>query len=297
MLASARSKSTKRESDARRQLLSGKWLDLRNTLQRLPRNPAPDAVHDTRVAIRSLRALLRTLRDEVNPPAYAQLRFDLTNLGREFAAIRSADMYGRKLDALLATPAHENSKDYASLQSLLLRRAAAARQSLAQRVLEARWRQRLLRIDATMGDNELLLKPAQPANDEYRAMLVASIEASLRALRKRKTSIARLHKQRIRIKSTRYVCEALARQIDTRRLQKCLRKTQNVLGDIHDYDALLHWIQRASVPTPLGKRLVKKLRRQVAQLIGEFQEIRPALLKCLRSTAVALRNHDLDVAE
>ncbi len=294
MPATARSKSGRRETDARRQLLGEKWLELRDRLQSLPASPELLAVHDVRVAVRSLRALLRSLRDETNPVVYAQLRFDLTNLGREFAAVRTADVHRKTLDALLTNPSDVASKDLANLKALLVRTAAAARRSLALRVLEAEWQQRLSCIDATIGGNEWLLKPIRSANDEYHAMLVVSIEASLRALRKSETGIAQLHQQRIRIKNTRYVCEALASQIDSRRMRQHLSKAQNILGDIHDLDALLHWIRRAPLPKPLARRVITQLRQRYVQRLEKYRSVRHALLKCLRGAVKRLRENDLD---
>jgi CHAD domain-containing protein len=288
MPGTARQKA-KSHADARRRLLADMRSDLQKATQAVMLEPTAVAVHDVRVAARRLRAMLRSLRSEANPGAYAQLRFDLTNLGREFADVRTADMHVATVDGLLNDSTRTHAKDRTHLKALLERMATSARRSLAQRMLDPAWQHRLARIGETLESDDLLLKPMHPVKEEYGAMLVASIDESLDELSKRKTSIQALHKQRIRIKSTRYVCETLSDLLgsDTRRLQGRLNKAQDLLGEIHDLHALDHWLSTTSIPTPLAEPLAKLSSKRQTQLLKKFPGNQQELRKCLQRTLKA----------
>lgn len=267
------------------------WFELQKELQQLPNEQSSAAIHDVRVAARRLRALLRSLRSEANPSAYAQLRFDLTNLGREFADVRSADIYERLTENFLADCPDANLKDRASLEGLLGRITTSTRKSLAWRMQEDYWEQRSLRIDRSVRDDGLLLRSVRPVNGEYLSILRDSIAQSVHALRKRKCAVQTLHKQRIRIKSTRYVCEALAPLLglDVRRAAASLSKAQDLLGELHDSSALIAWLESAPVPQPLLKQLAAAAHSNATANRKRFLRSRPELRKRLRKLAKSLR--------
>jgi CHAD domain-containing protein len=206
--------------------------------------------------------------------------------------VRAADMRVTMVEALLAKRPHTALKDRTTLNALLVRMADSERRAWAQRIPEPAWQQRLLRITAAIASDGLLLKPRRDGGEECRLMLAASIKESRRALRKNKSDIAGLHKLRIRIKSTRYVCEILSPLAagDTQRLQCCLQKLQDILGDIHDLYALSKWIRTASIPTPLAKPLVKQCGKRQAKLYKKYRRTQSAVCNCLRRTETALRS-------
>jgi CHAD domain-containing protein len=281
--------SNTRTTDARLALLRELHTELNTELQHAEHDFDAIAVHDVRVAARKLRVVLRALRDEANPALYAQLKFDLTNLSREFAQVRNADVQLQLAATLLQNNLRVNEKDRRSLVVLLERRVTSARRALARHTQSARWQQCRSRIAKLIGDDELLLLPVRPANKELTEMLIASIDRAL-ATDKRSNSVPALHKTRIRIKSTRYMCEALAAplKLDARKTIGVLCKAQETLGELHDRCVLIDCMKSAPIPAPLLKQLVQAADNDVQAYRKHYRRMRPELCKRLHKLAKTL---------
>ena len=81
-------------------------LDLAIELLSTARNGGPDedAVHETRKALKRLRALVRLLEPELGAQAFARENAALRDAGRRLAGARDAEVMVGTLDALIAAP-------------------------------------------------------------------------------------------------------------------------------------------------------------------------------------------------
>jgi CHAD domain-containing protein len=272
------------ESDTRLTILRDSWSALQNTLPPLTQEVDTDRIHDARVAARRLRALLRSMRPEVNPLAYAQLKFDLTNLGRDLANARTVDVRGRLIESLLAIHPQPNLHDHRGLRKLLERMVETTRKRLVRRVNDNVWQSRITRLRETAAGDELLLHAIREPEDDIRTMLADSIDAASRALRRRKTNLRSLHQQRIRIKCARYVSEALLPRLGSkgRGALSELREAQDILGEIRDLAELVAWLRNFAVPTPLHELLIQRATKLYDKRVKRYVRATPSIKKTLR---------------
>jgi CHAD domain-containing protein len=178
----------------------------------------PEGVHDLRVAVRRLRAILRALDGSVEPAWAERVRPELEQLGSAFGPLRDLDVFTAHLRDEAATLEDEDQVALAGVFRELADDHAAAR-TVA-----------LAKLDAALPTiDESLAAPAF-ADDEIELDGVARKE--VRRLRKsmRDESDEALHRDRIRAKRVRYVAEALGEQ----RVAKRAKALQDAAGEHQD---------------------------------------------------------------
>ena len=201
-----------------------------------------DAVHDMRVAVRRLRAVLRTARPMLERAWSDSLRHELDLFGQLLGAVRDLDV----LIEHLADEAKELGAGRHRHRGAARAAAIGARSSARTRLREALDDQRyfllLDRLEAaarSLPATRADLTVEQLARQEFK---------KLRALEKRtsRTDDRQLHKLRIQSKRARYAAELAqsSRGAPAARFVKDSTKLQDVLGEHQDAVVALDRLRR-----------------------------------------------------
>jgi CHAD domain-containing protein len=181
----------------------------------------PEEVHQLRVAIRRLRALLRAARPLITDERAEQLRAELRELGRELGPARDADVFA----AYLREEAESMDGDAPALD-LLIARVEVERQSAYAAARAA--------IDAP-GHLLLLEKlsdfvaSAEIAEGSLDSVVDRELDRFRKAAKEVDSDEA-LHGARIRAKRVRYAAEAAGKK----KLVDRMKKLQDAAGEHQD---------------------------------------------------------------
>jgi CHAD domain-containing protein len=219
----------------------------------------PDGVHDMRVAIRRLRATLRTFRSMLDRSRTEPLRAELQWLGGLLGAVRDGDVMRRRLDKALAAEPPDTivGPVTARIHERLGTSTGAARDALAAGMTSPRYAHVLDELDAmvegklTDTTDKRLIRAARKAARRADVRL----DVALR-LPERPTGVAlpssapqsrdvAFHDARKAYKRARYAAEALAPAAgkSARRLATRLRVLQDILGDHQDSVVAAHLLR------------------------------------------------------
>jgi CHAD domain-containing protein len=196
--------------------------------------PDADAVHETRKALKRLRALVALLADDLGKQAFARESATLRDVGRCLAGARDAEVMLATLDALVERHPHELSRRDGVRR--LRARLAAER--------ERRQRQTLgdpATLARAVGDLRAFRERARAWNlsrrrgielveDDLQRMYRQGRRRRRRAARTRGRDMHAMHQWRKRVKDLRYAAEMLDRPGLARRADD-LGET---LGEDHD---------------------------------------------------------------
>jgi CHAD domain len=172
------------------------------------------AVHETRKALKRLRALIVLVRDEIGREAYERERVLLRDAGRRLAGARDAEVRLATLDALIA--GHAGKLAHRSGVAHLRAQLAAERDEAAGAALSAQTRTQLLlalrQMHARVGAWQLArgggISAVEPALRRIYRRGRRRLPSSAGGGRKR---TAALHEWRKRVKDLRYAAEILDR--------------------------------------------------------------------------------------
>jgi CHAD domain-containing protein len=228
--------------------------------------PEEQAIHDTRKALKRLRALLRLLRSELGAQQFAQEYGILRDAARRLAGARDAQVMLSTLDVLFTRHPRKLARRRALIglrELLVAERAAAAQRALGDGLTRAEV------LDELRGLRERVKRWSLPERPS-----IAVVESDLQRLygqgrqrhkraAKGKDGTRALHEWRKRVKDLRYAAEMLglplARRADT---------LGELLGEEHDL-ALLAALLPAPGYAPFedkrGKQARKALRKQIAR--------------------------------
>jgi CHAD domain-containing protein len=193
----------------------------------------PDALHDMRVAVRRLRAVLRAARSLLDEQAVDQLRGELKWLGEALGRVRDDDVLTERVRQQAATLPPRERRRLDELLQLLTGDSDRSRQLMLEALRDPRYEALLDRLDKaaeslTVSGNGKALE--RIAREQYRKLAKA-----VRRLGHSPTD-DELHKVRINVKRARYATE-LATATPTRkrkRLIEALKHLQDDLGAHHD---------------------------------------------------------------
>lgn len=201
----------------------------------------PEPVHQMRVALRRLRAILRLFRPATGAPLLLRLEAELKTLAGRLGAARDWDVFLAGIGAEVALAVGEDAR-----LAALLRAARAAREAAYAALREALSEPefRLLALDlAEVAAHPAAWRPAAPAPDtELAGFAAALLERRWHKLRKQGKEMARLdlaafHALRIEAKRLRYAAELFAPLWPgkgTRRFLKHLARLQDAMGLAND---------------------------------------------------------------
>jgi CHAD domain-containing protein len=219
-------------------------------MTRTARNPGPANVHDLRIDVRRMRAVLRSLASEINPRLATELNFDLKNVTRETGPLRDADV-GRALLLPRIRDSLQLPADVKRDCAVALEQARVdARRALRLRMRDPGWDQRLGRIRASAKDPELLASLTQPLAELVRGTVGGQVVDLRRRMRRRRLGADRLHRLRMRIRDGRYTAEALLPLLSRRTapLAGSLHELQDALGSAHDLIEARRLLAQGTLP-------------------------------------------------
>ena len=250
----------------------------------------PEHLHEMRVAVRRLRAILRASRDLFDARWVERLRSELDWLGGRLGLVRDLDI----LDAYLRPRLGglEGAEHRAGQR--VLRRLAADRTRARAGLNEALDSPRYPRILEQL--ETFLTRPPASASDVSLPDVAATEWKRLRkAVQKLpgRPSPDELHAVRIKVKRARFAAE-LARAAAGERGKRFIhqaKKLQDILGDLQDavvIEQYLHdAIDRTEPAQALGRDLVKRQRKRRKKARAAFFEEWPKLKRRGREAWIA----------
>ena len=226
-----------------------------------------EAIHETRKALKRLRALVRLLREELGEQQYQREHAILRDAARRLTGARDAEVMVTTLDALLRRHPRKlgRRRPLIELRKLLVaERAAAEHKTLGDRAMRG---EVLRELSGLRERAKRWSLPERPG--------IALVELDLRRIyrdgRKRKRRVARgrggahaTHAWRKRVKDLRYAAEILGQRPLARRADRLAE----LLGEEHDLVVLIGLLPpagRAPFKGKRGKRARKALLKRIAR--------------------------------
>jgi CHAD domain-containing protein len=250
----------------------------------------PEHLHEMRVAVRRLRAILRASRDLFDARWVERLRSELDWLGGRLGLVRDLDILDAYLRPRLA--ALEGAEHRAGQR--VLRRLSADRTRAQADLNAALDNPRYPRILEQL--ETFLSRPPALASDVSLPDVAATEWKRLRkAVQKLpgRPSADDLHAVRIKVKRARYAAE-LARAAAGERGKRFInqaKKLQDILGDLQDAVVIEQYLHDAIDHTEpaqaLGKDLVKRQRKRRKKARAAFFEEWPKLKRRGREAWIA----------
>jgi CHAD domain-containing protein len=228
---------------------------LTRSVERLMRNDGlvrlgddDEAIHQARVAVRTLRADLRTFVPMLDAEGSAALRRDLAPLADLLGATRDADVLTARVARRLVNFSAQDAKELQFLLTRLNDQRNVAVEQLATFMRSGDYFSLLNRL----GDVADLVVREPPAS-----ALVALAQAPWRRLTRDVDHLSKdpsdqaLHATRLRVKRARYAVEAVlpAAGKPFRSLAKSLAGLQDVLGEHQDAVVMGEFLRQAVVGT------------------------------------------------
>ena len=259
-------------------------------LDAMPAAQAGDtrSLHQARVATRRLREALPVLRASLNDAALIRVQRQVRKMTRALGPVRELDVSLAHLEEMAA-------RDLVSPRALGRVRQALARERLARRrdMLSAITPGKLERLRHRLG---------QVSSGPEAPQTVATLDEARRQVVKRARRLAaaveragglyladRLHVARVAAKKLRYALEIereLTRSRATARVTQ-LKRAQDVLGRMHDFEILIDWTRRVQADHAGSDRkltleldtLVRTLEAECRKDHAIYMRRRPSLLK------------------
>ncbi len=254
-------------------------LDLAIGAVEAARGGALDArtIHETRKALKRLRALLRLVRAEIGEPAYVREAAVLRDAGRTLAEARDAEVMLATLDGVIAR-GRRRLAGRGGVRRARVRLAADCERARAGALAEPHTRAAFLgslracraRVETwnlASADDSRTLEPG------LRRVYRQGRARHRRAIRRSGKDARRMHEWRKRVKDLRYMAEAIGPPGSHSRLARRADALGEVLGEDHDLAVLDDWIRaqrakggkRGRRATAIGRRSAKHLRREIAR--------------------------------
>jgi CHAD domain-containing protein len=250
----------------------------------------PEHLHEMRVAVRRLRAILRASRALFDPVWVDRLRGELDWLGGSLGLVRDLDVLYAYLRPRLN--ALEGAEDRAGQR--VLRRLSADRTRARAALNEALDGPRYPRILEQL-ETFLSRPPASEADVSLPDVAATEWKRLRKAVQKLpgRPSADELHAVRIKVKRARYAAE-LARAAAGERGKRFIhqaKKLQDILGDLQDAVVLEQYlhdaIDRTKPAQALGRDLVKRQRKRRKKARAAFFEEWPKLKRRGREAWIA----------
>ncbi len=212
----------------------------------------PDAIHDTRVALRKIRSNLRTFGRLLDPAWSSAVRGELAWYESVLGGVRDLDVTGARL--LGASERLDDRKALAAITALLATERAARLGDLQAGRASPRYTTTLAYLAQAATEPPLRDRAHQPA----RAALLPVLERPWRDLRdaaraaRRASAERSLHVMRIRAKQLRYAAE-LATPVLGGGASRCARAAaglQRHLGVQRDAVLATAWLEHAAGEAP-----------------------------------------------
>jgi CHAD domain-containing protein len=231
-----------------------------------------EAIHETRKALKRLRALVRLLREELGERQFRREHEILRDAARRLAGARDAEVMVDTLDALLRRHPRKlgRRRPLIELRKLLVaERAVAARQTLGDQTTRGEVLRELSGLRERAQRWELPKRPGIAIVENDLRRVYRQGRARMRLLARGKGGAHASHEWRKRVKDLRYTAEILR----LRSLAHRADELGEVLGEEHDLVVLAGLLPppgRAPFKGKRGKRarraLLKRIKRRRRQL-------------------------------
>ena len=241
----------------------------------------PEDVHQMRVAVRRLRAILRASRPLFDPRWVDGLRRELKRLGTVLGGVRDLDVLHAYLRPQLeALPAPERRAGRPYLLRPLDADRVRARTALRAALASPRYARLLARLEAALGH-----PPARPSVVPLPDIAAAEFKKLRKAVNKlpRQPSAEELHAVRIKVKRARYAAE-LVQPIIGRRAERFIdkaKKLQDILGEHQDAVVAEEYLREVTERIPaaqaLAQQLIKQQRTRRKEALAAFSKKWPKL--------------------
>src|SRR6266566_2916802 len=209
----------------------------------------PEAVHQARVAIRTLRSNLRTFGPLLDPEWTEPIRTELGWLGLALGAVRDREVLLDRLRARATSLPHGDQRAAASLLSVMDKEIEELRHKLIVDLDSARYVDLIERLVAAALAPVTLPDADQPAKDVLPKLAGGPwrrLRSAVRQLPENPTD-PELHRIRILAKRARYAAEAVqavAGSVATN-FARAAAKLQTVLGEHQDSVTAQAWLRSA----------------------------------------------------
>jgi len=229
-------------------------------------------LHDMRVNIRRLRAVLRLFHDALPPRTSEKLAHELKWLGRSLGAVRDLDVHLQECRVIQRQLSGVSHPGDGICRQEMSRRRKQAYDALCRDLRSPRFK--VLKITCRKLIRKLNCPVAAQSPDIIRAgarQIAGRVEQILTAGREiaPDTPDKTLHRLRIHCKQLRYICEILA-DVYGKPIAKYARRLadlQNVLGRYHDAvmaQTLIERVMSETLAAPGGAARVSALANCVA---------------------------------
>lgn len=235
-------------------------------LAKIASKPQPDHVHQFRTSTRRIEALLQELVPKQDRNQRKLLK-ELSQLRRRAGRIRDVDV---QVQALLSLKAPQE----ATLKAEVLRSLAEMRAKREAKLLKALDKQTVRELRKRLkraAESPEILKNGRNPLTVASQMLTRLIRISDPPREKL------LHQYRIRGKRIRYVAELAGDRPEARQMVEQLKRTQDALGEWHDWLTLVETVQkhvRSEARSPLLAELNNITRAKFREAIAVVQETR-----------------------
>ncbi len=244
-------------------------------LRELARRIDERSVHESRIAARRLRVVLRSFARVLEPAIARPYRRAIGEISDALEAVRDADVAVQQFDALVDGAARPSPGSRARL----IERRSRARAALRTAMRGAAWRRRTAALRIAGASPALVIASADLTGtlaEHGLARRRRRARRALRALHDPRRHPRAAHRLRLEIKALRYLAEECrtGRSGAPKREIEGLHELQDVLGELRDVEAL-----RADLePRALQRRCDRRARR----LLRRFTERRRTLLEAWR---------------
>lgn len=210
----------------------------------------PEALHDMRVAVRRLRAIVRTLHDGFPAALGASLREDLRWLGRELGPVRDFDVQIERVTAFAAAVPPSLRTSFDEFLGHLRARRDAERRIMLTSLDGRRYQQLLLKLER-FADGRTRVVKAEPGTRLAAELAAEKLTKTYRKVIRKGRAVGplptpeQLHELRIRAKRLRYVLEffgSIAGKPAVRAARR-LARLQDLLGAYNDSVTAASFVQ------------------------------------------------------
>ena len=241
---------------------------LARCVERLP-EPSVEDIHQSRVAARRLRSLLKTFRPFVDERWARLYRIDLRSLARTLAPVRDADVLMDLLDEVVASDEALRRAEPPALGIAVHRLRDGARSELHRHMREPGWRALVAALSACAHE-AIPLRRTDVALADVLRRVERPWRRAARLLEQHPLSAADLHRLRLALKHCRYALETVAdvRPRPAERLLKRLRRAQDAIGAHRDTLVATRWVrlQETALGREPTRQLVEVLESRQAEL-------------------------------
>ena len=226
-----------------------------------------EAIHETRKALKRLRALVRLLREELGERQFRREHEILRDAARRLAGARDAEVMVDTLDALLQRHPRKLGRRRPLIElrkQLVAERAVAARQTLGDQATRGEVLRELSGLRERAQRWELPERPGIAIVENDLRRVYRQGRARMRLLARGKGGAHASHEWRKRVKDLRYAAEILR----LRPLAHRADELGEVLGEEHDLVVLAGLLPppgRAPFKGKRGKRARKALLKRIAR--------------------------------